>query len=482
MFAFVVRRLLIGLLIIWGVYTLTFFAVNLAPGDPFANLENPKMTKEDLERLRAKWGYDKPVLVRYFIHLGKLFWRQPDVRVFESGGLEIRLFGEDGTNRLFATVQRPPDEIVLTPTERSRIDFGAREVRVERRPDGSYPDADIASGRFSVLDTFFVVGETETALETSGVTLRASGGRLQVSPTLASAPDRVTLDGPGGETILLERTAEGLYGPVPVEPGSYRAGGVDIYVPVEQLDTAGVTIDLGSSVLTKRPVTSLLAEPLVNSLILGTAALLLDYIVGVLIGVVSATRQYSKLDHAFTLGALFVYSMPSFWLGLMLMLLFAVKLQWLPSEGMHDIGETGLLDLIEHMLLPTFVLGIGAAAATARYQRSALLEVLGQDYIRTARAKGLPEGAVVWKHAMRNALIPVITLFGLTLPFLVSGSVIVEQIFSWPGMGREVIKAIYGRDVFVVSGITLIATTMVVLGSLVADLLYALVDPRVRLQ
>jgi peptide/nickel transport system permease protein len=133
-------------------------------------------------------------------------------------------------------------------------------------------------------------------------------------------------------------------------------------------------------------------------------------------------------------------------------------------------------------VLPVLVLGIGGAAAIARYQRSSMLEILGQDYVRTARAKGLGERAVIWKHALKNALLPTITLIGLSLPFLVSGSVIVEQIFSWPGMGREAIHAIQNRDVFVVSGITLIATSMVVLGSLLADILYAAVDPRVRLQ
>jgi peptide/nickel transport system permease protein len=198
--------------------------------------------------------------------------------------------------------------------------------------------------------------------------------------------------------------------------------------------------------------------------------------------VISAIHPNSKLDHSLTLGSLFIYSMPGFWLALMLVLLFSVKLQVLPAEGMHSPGESGFLDLLEHMILPVFVLGIAAAASTARYQRSALIEVMNQDYIRTARAKGLSERRVVWKHAMRNSLLPVITLIGLSLPFLVSGAVITETIFSWPGMGRAVIGAIHGRDVFVITGITLISTTMVVLGNLLADLLYATADPRVRLE
>jgi peptide/nickel transport system permease protein len=229
-------------------------------------------------------------------------------------------------------------------------------------------------------------------------------------------------------------------------------------------------------------VLTYLREPLLNTLMLAVAALLLDFVVGIVIGVVQATRPNSKLDHGLTLGSLFVYSMPGFWLALMLVLLFSVRLDWLPAEGMHDPGETGFLDLLEHMILPAFVLGIAPAASTARYQRSALIEVMNQDYIRTARAKGCSDRRVVWKHAMRNSLLPVITLIGLSLPFLVSGAVITETIFSWPGMGRAVITAINGRDVFVITGITLISTTLVVVGNLLADVMYAFADPRVRLK
>jgi peptide/nickel transport system permease protein len=220
----------------------------------------------------------------------------------------------------------------------------------------------------------------------------------------------------------------------------------------------------------------------VNTLLLAGAALFLNFLIGIIVGVISAIRPNSKLDHTLTLGSLFVYSMPGFWLALMLVLLFAVKLDWLPAEGMHDPGEEGLLDLLEHMILPAFVLGIASAASTARYQRSALIEVMSQDYIRTARAKGLSERQVIWKHAIRNSLLPVITLIGLSLPFLVSGAVITEKIFSWPGMGSAVIGAIHFRDVFVLTGITLISTTMVVVGNLLADVLYAFADPRVRLK
>jgi peptide/nickel transport system permease protein len=140
-----------------------------------------------------------------------------------------------------------------------------------------------------------------------------------------------------------------------------------------------------------------------------------------------------------------------------------------------------LADLVRHLAMPAFVLGISGAAGIARFQRSAMLEVIRQDYIRTARAKGLPEETVIRTHALRNALMPIVTLLGLSLPFLVSGAAITESIFAWPGMGQQVIAAIPGRDLFVITGFTLVASTMVVVGNLVADVLYAIVDPRVRL-
>lgn len=484
MYAYIVRRLTLGLFILWGVYTLTFFAVNLAPGDPFQRLENPKMQKEDIERLRAKWGYDQPVGKRYFIQLRKTFWADPEILNYEAGGLAFEVFAPPKTEGNFvrARVQVPPDELVLKPDQRSEIDYGAAEVRLHRAADGSYSSQPIYRGVYSIGSARLRVGQDEARLVTAGLTLEVRDGTLSATPTLAEPPDEVQLERDGQAPLILTRDERGNYGPLLAEPDRYRVFGVDLLVPDEQLDDGGLTFDLGTSVLNKQPVVSYLARPLVNTIILATAALLLDYAIGIFIGVVSAVRQNTRLDHVITVGALFVYSMPGFWFALMLMLLFAVKLRWLPAEGMHDVGASGLWDLLEHMVLPSAVLGIASAAATARFQRSALLEVMGQDYIRTARAKGLDERTVIWKHAMRNALIPVITLFGLSLPFLVSGAVITEQIFSWPGMGREAIKAIYGRDVFVITGITLISTSMVVLGNLVADILYAVVDPRVRLE
>ena len=244
--------------------------------------------------------------------------------------------------------------------------------------------------------------------------------------------------------------------------------------------------ELGVSFSHHRPVAEILLETIPNTLMLTIWALLLDLVVGVVIGVVSAVRQYSWTDHAITVGALFVYSMPSFWLGLMLIILFSLHLGWLPASQMESVDAEymsffpRMWDRFLHLIMPVFVLGIASAASVARYMRGSLLEVIRQDYIRTARAKGLTEHAVVYKHALMNALIPIITLLGLYLPFLMSGSVITETIFAWPGMGRLTVGAIFARDYPVVMAANLVAGIMVVGGNLLADVLYGVVDPRIR--
>lgn len=478
MHSYILRRLLFGILIIWGVYTLTFFAVNLAPGDPFANLENPKMQKEDLDRLRRKWGYDKPLPLRYVIQLRKMFWADQEVLTSEAGGMRFDVQAVGDGNGILATRQEPPESIEVRPTEEAALD-GVGLVTV--RPGGG--GVPIQPGMYRVGRKTWAIRDDGSAqpLVTQGLRLEVRDGLVRAEPVFEKTPGSLTLQGQDG-VVEIPARAEGRYGPQPLRPGRYVYGDAEILIPPEQLDEGGLTFDLGKSVQHRERVTRYLAQPLVNTLLLAGAALFIDFLIGILVGVVSAIRPHSKLDHALTLGSLFVYSMPGFWLALMLVLLFSVKLQWLPAEGMHDPGQSGLWDLLKHMILPVSVLGIAAAASTARYQRSALLEVLDQDYIRTARAKGLDERTVIWKHAMRNSLLPVITLVGLSLPFLVSGAVITEKIFSWPGMGSAVISAISSRDVFVLTGITLISTTMVVLGNLLADVLYAFVDPRVRLE
>jgi len=243
--------------------------------------------------------------------------------------------------------------------------------------------------------------------------------------------------------------------------------------------------DFGISLRYNRPVSGLLAEAVPNTLRLTVAALAVYIILGVALGITSAVRKNSLFDRAGTLSALVVYSVPSFWLALMLIMFFSLKLGWLPSSHMQSIdasslGAAGLfLDRAAHLILPAFVLGVASAAGMARYMRGSMLDELKRDYVRTARAKGLSEGSVLMKHALRNAAIPVVTIIGLSFPFLLGGSVVTERIFSWPGMGSLMVESIFTRDYPVVLAINFIVSVMVIVGNLLADFGYALLDPRI---
>lgn len=244
--------------------------------------------------------------------------------------------------------------------------------------------------------------------------------------------------------------------------------------------------ELGASFSMHDEVTNILARTIPNTLLLTSFALILNFALGIVIGITSALLRGRVLDHLINVVTLFLYSIPEFWLGLMLILGVSLNLDLLPASGMHAPLAKFLpfweyaWDVVQHMILPVFVLGVASAAATGRYMRSSLLEVVHQDYIRTARAKGLSEVLVIGKHAFRNALLPIITLLGLSLPFLLGGAVIVESVFSWPGMGKLTIDAIFSRDYPVIIACTLVSGVMVILGNLIADVLYALADPRIR--
>jgi peptide/nickel transport system permease protein len=243
--------------------------------------------------------------------------------------------------------------------------------------------------------------------------------------------------------------------------------------------------DLGESFRYRRPVTALIAERIPYTLQLAVLAILVDLLLGVSLGILAAVKQYSATDKTLNLGALVVHSIPGFWLALMLVLLFSVNLGWLPTSQTRSLdydllGWGGrVLDRLWHLVLPVFVLGVGSAAGTARYMRNRLLEVLSEEYVLAARARGLRERAVILRHALRNALIPIVTLFGMGLPFLLGGSVLIERVFAWPGMGSLAIDAIDARDYPIILATSMIAATLVVLGNLLADVMYAVIDPRV---
>jgi len=256
---------------------------------------------------------------------------------------------------------------------------------------------------------------------------------------------------------------------------------------------AMLTGDLGQSFTHRKPVIDVIGDFLPNTLILSAAALLIAFFFGIVVGTIQAVRQYSAMDSALSVVLLFFYSMPSFWLALMLILtmsLFARNVWELPiyfpasdiTSTDYAMLSTGgrIWDRLVHLTLPSLSLALVLTAGIARYMRGSMLEVIRQDFVRTARAKGLPERVVVFKHALRNALLPIITLLGLYIPFLFSGTVFIEFIFAWPGMGRALVNAILERDYALVMAGTFFFSLMVVVANLVADILYAVVDPRIR--
>jgi peptide/nickel transport system permease protein len=265
--------------------------------------------------------------------------------------------------------------------------------------------------------------------------------------------------------------------------------GLDRPLPIQYLDWLSAVAlhgNWGISFSTQRPVAALLLEALPNTLLLATAALLVQYGLGLLLGVTAARRPGSFADHLIRVLSLLLYSQPVFWLGLMAVLLFSLAWPILPashmrSPGAAEMGSVGrLADLARHMVLPTLVIGLRGAAQTARLVRGSLLEVLSRDYILTARAKGLSERRVVWVHGLRNALLPLIQVFALSLSGLLSGSLLTEIVFAWPGVGRLSFDAISSRDYPVVLATTALSAVLVVLGNLLADLLQGWADPRLR--
>jgi len=229
--------------------------------------------------------------------------------------------------------------------------------------------------------------------------------------------------------------------------------------------------DFGVSIQSRHPVRDLLLQRLTFTLQLSLASILVASAVGLLAGVVSSTRPYSLFDATSMLGALFGISMPIFWLGLLLILVFAVRLHWLPSGG------TGTL---LHLILPAVALGGASAAVIARMTRASMLEVVQQDYIRTARAKGHREGVVILRHALKNAMIPILTVFGLEFGSMLGGAVLTETVFSLPGIGRLLVEGIFARDYPVVQGAMILVGTTFVLVNLLTDVAYAFFDPRIR--
>lgn len=239
--------------------------------------------------------------------------------------------------------------------------------------------------------------------------------------------------------------------------------------------------DWGHSYRDGQPVIWIIGSHLWATLELMATSTTIAVIVGIWVGVLGAIKRYSLFDYLATIGAMIALSIPTFWFGLVTIYIFSVKLGILPPGNRYTIGNESFLNYVHHLIAPSLVLGLVTVALWSRYMRSSMLDVINQDYIRTARAKGVPEFRVLTRHAMRNALLPMITVAGLQLPTLLSGALVTETIFTWPGMGRLFLDSLSYRDYPVVMGILVLSAVLVLIGNLLADVLYAVADPRIRL-
>jgi len=283
--------------------------------------------------------------------------------------------------------------------------------------------------------------------------------------TAMLSPEQMSSLGP--EWVEQQREALGLNKPFPVRYGLWMK-------EVAQGN-------LGFSYRGGQPVLDLILERIGPTLRLMATVMVIALALGIPFGVLSALKQYSWIDYLVTILGFTAVSVPSFFLALGLIYVFALKLQWLPTAGMNGVGVTPTFrDSLSHLILPAFALGLAQAAPLIRYVRSSMLESIRQDYVTVARAKGLRERSVIFRHALRNVLIPIVTIVAIEVPGLFGGTVIIEQIFAWPGMGTLAITSVLGRDYPVIMGITLIGAVMIVLSNLLADVLYAVIDPRIR--
>jgi peptide/nickel transport system permease protein len=261
--------------------------------------------------------------------------------------------------------------------------------------------------------------------------------------------------------------------------------GLDDPIPVQYARWLGNAVrgNLGRSYQHSLGTAELLWARIPNTLLLSGTALLIAVVLAVPLGMISAVYRYSALDYAATVTAFLGVSVPVFWLAILLIIVFSVTLGWLPSSGMLTVGVPfSMRDRLLHLLMPSIVLATFPLAQLTRYVRSSMVDALAQDYVRTARAKGLPERGVLGRHALRNALIPMVTVLGVLTPRLLGGAVVTETIFAWPGLGRLAVEAAVTRDYPVILGATLLVSTLVVLSNLITDFLYVVIDPRIALR
>ena len=261
--------------------------------------------------------------------------------------------------------------------------------------------------------------------------------------------------------------------------------GLDESLPVQYLKWAKGLLsgDFGISYADSRPVLDLVLQRVPNTLILAGTAFLIALLVAIPVGVLTGARAHSRLDNAISAVTFVTMALPVFWVGIIFVIVFSITLHLLPSSGMYTINQTRALpDLLRHLVMPAFVLSLPTMAVFTRFVRVSILETMQHDYVRTARAKGLTPGAVMYRHVLRTALLPIITIVGINLPIVIAGAAVTESVFGWPGMGRLAVDSATTRDYPVVMAVTVLVAAMVIIVNLCTDLLYVVVDPRVRLR
>ncbi len=504
---YLIRRLFQMILVVLLATVAIYVLLNIAPGGPLAGLRNTadqrsRPSEADMARLEAYLGLDKPILLRYLTWLIGDDWLGANWVYIGIGNYRYPLLGANGQQMVelnpntgkstprwnYARFWTDPGPSLIKPgtvvwvwgSESSPHQFSATKVQVTP-PQKTSPPGDVV--------TFGAIVKVSAAT----FTLQDAGGIISTVTT----DQNTNWQFPSG--VALPRPAQGVW--LNISAITSDTGWLKQYSGFHGTERGILRLDFGNSwkLAVNQPVTNLLKSRLGNTLILMTTATVVSLVIAIPIGIYSGVHQYSGTDYAVTTFAFFGSAMPAFWFGLMLILLFAYGFkQWglpyLPTggtvlvrqappgslESILNVSQGSLVDRLVHIILPAMMLSLLYLAGWSRYMRSSMLEVMRQEYVRTARAKGLIERVVIIKHALRNALIPIITIVVFQLPGIFGGAILTETVFSYPGIGRLYFEALNASDWPVVMSILFIEAVLVVVATLLGDVLYTVVDPRIR--
>jgi len=432
---FIIRRFIQAIPTLFGITIIAYLIMFLAPGNPATQLSfNPELSSRQRAAMAEALGANDPFHVQYLRWLAGdapyIFFGTPAWAVEMSNGETIIIDANSG------------DVLAVEETTEEPTDITRKTVSIANVPETTITDAQAKTLARDALN-----GEANA--QAAGYLPGFNGA------VLWGGREIPTFDRRGNQTGTIVGETRGI-----------------------------VRGDFGMSVVSKRPVLEALWTRIPATLELGLISLLVGLVVGLPIGVLAAVFQGSWFDQITRVMAVFVSSVPVFWLGLILLLIFGSWLGWLPMGNRFPVnisGEYTLWERIQHLILPVFTLSSFSIATFSRYMRASLLDVLGQDYVRTAQAKGLGDRTVWFKHAMRNALIPIATVLGPSLTLVISGAVLTETIYSWPGMGRLLVDSVYQLDYPIIMGVVILVAVATIIGYLISDILYAVFDPRVRL-